>query len=81
MARINIPAGAQGGHQFRLRGKGYAHVRSTQRGDMYIEINVGRRPASPPSRRTAQGIREGRQDSPSPKASSSKVKEMFGGDS
>jgi molecular chaperone DnaJ len=31
---------AQGGHQFRLRGKGMPVVRSTQRGDMYIEINV-----------------------------------------
>ncbi len=40
MARINIPAGAQGGHQFRLRGKGMPIVRSAQRGDMYIEINV-----------------------------------------
>src|SRR5437762_4390722 len=40
MARITIPAGAQGGHQFRLRGKGMPVVRSTQRGDMYIEINV-----------------------------------------
>jgi molecular chaperone DnaJ len=40
MARINIPSGAQGGHQFRLRGKGMPIVRSSQRGDMYIEINV-----------------------------------------
>ena len=40
MARINIPAGAQGGHQFRMRGKGMPIMRSSQRGDMYIEINV-----------------------------------------
>ena len=65
MARINIPAGAQGGHQFRLRGKGMPIVRSSQRGDMYIEINV-----ETPTNLTrqaegaAQGIREGRQDQP-----------------
>ena len=40
MARINIQAGAQGGNQFRLRGKGMPIVRASQRGDMYIEINV-----------------------------------------
>src|SRR6202007_2509089 len=40
MARITTRAGAQGGHQFRLRGKGMPIVRSSQRGDMYIEINV-----------------------------------------
>ena len=39
-ARINVPAGAQSGHQFRLRAKGMPIMRSTQRGDMYIEVTV-----------------------------------------
>lgn len=39
-ARINIPAGTQSGHQFRLRGKGMSILRSTQRGDMYVEAQV-----------------------------------------
>ena len=65
MARINIPAGAQGGHQFRLRGKGMPIVRSAQRGDMYIEIDV-ETPTNltRQAERAAQGIRAGRQDQP-----------------
>jgi molecular chaperone DnaJ len=39
-ARMNIPAGAQSGHQFRLRGKGMSEMRGKQRGDMYIAIVV-----------------------------------------
>jgi molecular chaperone DnaJ len=37
-ARVNVPSGTQTGHQFRLRGKGMTVLRSTQRGDMYIEV-------------------------------------------
>ena len=36
-ARITIPAGVQSGHQFRLRGKGMTVMRSTVRGDMYVQ--------------------------------------------
>ncbi len=39
-ARVSIPAGAQTGDQFRLRGKGMSVLRSKSRGDMYIEIAV-----------------------------------------
>jgi molecular chaperone DnaJ len=39
-ARVNVPAGTQNGHQFRLRGKGMSVLRSTQRGDMYVEALV-----------------------------------------
>ena len=35
-AKVNIPAGAQTGDQFRLRGKGMTVLRSRNRGDMYI---------------------------------------------
>ena len=80
-ARINIPAGAQGGHQFRLRGKGMPIVRSTQRGDMYIEINV-----ETPTNLTAKQkellkeFEKAGKTSPEAEGFFTKVKEMFGGD-
>jgi molecular chaperone DnaJ len=39
-ARVNVPAGTQPGHQFRLRGKGMSVLRSGNRGDLYIEMEV-----------------------------------------
>lgn len=39
-AKVKIPAGTQSGDQFRLRGKGFSVLRSTQRGDMYIQVAV-----------------------------------------
>jgi molecular chaperone DnaJ len=81
MARINVPAGAQNGHQFRLRGKGMPIVRSTQRGDMYIEINV-----ETPTNLTARQkellkeFEKAGKTSPESEGFFSKVKEMFGGD-
>ncbi|WP_297490090.1 molecular chaperone DnaJ [Acidocella sp.] len=39
-SRVKIPAGTQSGDQFRLRGKGFSVLRSTQRGDMYIQVAV-----------------------------------------
>ncbi|MHB1303571.1 MAG: molecular chaperone DnaJ [Acidiphilium sp.] len=39
-ARVKIPSGTQTGDQFRLRGKGFSVLRSTQRGDMYIQVAV-----------------------------------------
>jgi molecular chaperone DnaJ len=80
-ARINIPAGAQSGHQFRLRGKGMPIMRSTQRGDMYIEINV-----ETPTSLTAKQkellkeFEKAGKTSPEAEGFFSKVKEMFGGD-
>ena len=80
MARINIPAGAQGGHQFRMRGKGMPIVRSAQRGDMYIEINV-----ETPTNLTARQkellkeFEKAGKTSPESEGFFSKVKEMFGG--
>lgn len=38
--KVKIPAGAQTGQQFRLRGKGMSVMRSENRGDLYIEIFV-----------------------------------------
>jgi molecular chaperone DnaJ len=39
-AKVKIPAGTQTGDQFRLRGKGFSVLRSTSRGDMYIQVAV-----------------------------------------
>lgn len=39
-ARLKIPAGAQSGKQFRLKGKGMSALRSSARGDMYVEVLV-----------------------------------------
>jgi len=81
MARINIPAGAQGGHQFRLRGKGMPIVRATQRGDMYIEIMV-----ETPVNLTAKQkellkeFEKAGKTSPESEGFFTKVKEMFSGD-
>ena len=38
--RVTIPQGCQNGHQFRLRGKGMNVLRSTARGDMFLEAAV-----------------------------------------
>ena len=40
LARVKLPAGTQTGDQFRLRGKGFSVLRSTQRGDMVIQVQV-----------------------------------------
>ncbi len=37
---VSIPPGTQTGQQFRLRGKGMSVLRSSQRGDLYIEVAV-----------------------------------------
>jgi molecular chaperone DnaJ len=39
-AKVTIPAGAQTGHQFRLRGKGMSVMRENRRGDMFIEAMI-----------------------------------------
>ncbi len=38
--RVSIPHGCQNGHQFRLRGKGMNVLRSTARGDMFLEAAI-----------------------------------------
>ena len=39
-SKIKVPEGAQGGSRLRLRGKGMSQLRSTSRGDMYVELAV-----------------------------------------
>ena len=38
--KVKIPPGTQTGDQFRLRGKGFSVLRSSQRGDMYVQVKV-----------------------------------------
>ncbi len=38
--KVTIPEGTQSGHQFRLKGKGMSVLRSSAKGDMYIEVHV-----------------------------------------
>ncbi|MBM3642890.1 MAG: molecular chaperone DnaJ [Alphaproteobacteria bacterium] len=80
-ARINVPAGVQSGHQFRLRGKGMPIVRSTQKGDLYIEVVV-----ETPTNLTARQkellqefAKAGNKTSPESEGFFAKVKDMFGG--
>jgi molecular chaperone DnaJ len=39
-AKVKIPPGTQTGDNFRMRGKGFSVLRSTQRGDMFIQVAV-----------------------------------------
>ena len=80
-ARINVPAGAQNGHQFRLRGKGMPIMRSTQRGDMYIEMNV-ETPTNLTSKQKEllKEFEKAGKTSPEAEGFFTRVKEMFGGD-
>ena len=39
-AKVKITPGTQTGDQFRLRGKGFSVLRSTARGDMYVQVAV-----------------------------------------
>ena len=85
MARINIPSGTQSGHQFRLRGKGMPIVRSTQKGDMYIETSV-ETPVNLTQKQKdllkefEKAASNGSSTSPNSDGFFSKVKEMFNGD-
>jgi molecular chaperone DnaJ len=39
-AKVSVPAGTQTGHQFRLKSKGMSVLRSTARGDMYVQASI-----------------------------------------
>lgn len=39
-AKITIPAGAQTGRRFRIKGKGMTHLRGKDRGDLHVELLV-----------------------------------------
>ncbi|QQS10523.1 MAG: molecular chaperone DnaJ [Rhodospirillales bacterium] len=83
-ARITVPAGTQSGHQFRLRGKGMTVLRSTQKGDLYIETVI-ETPVNLTSKQKEllkefEAAGAGKDTSPQSEGFFNKVKEMFGGD-
>jgi molecular chaperone DnaJ len=39
-SRVSVPEGTQAGRQFRLKGKGMPVLRSSQVGDLYIQIVI-----------------------------------------
>lgn len=39
-AKVTIPAGAQTGRRFRIKGKGMTHLRGRDRGDLHVELLV-----------------------------------------
>ncbi len=81
-AKVTIPAGTQTGEQFRLRGKGMSVLRSSARGDMYIEIEVETpKNLSAKQKKILEEFAAAGGDSISPKSDSffQKVKELFTG--
>ena len=79
-ARVNVPAGTQSGHQFRLKGKGMVPMRGSQRGEMYIQAVV-ETPVNL-TKKQQEILREferagGKQTSPESEGFFSKVKELW----
>jgi molecular chaperone DnaJ len=80
--KVNVPAGTQTGQQFRLRGKGMSVLRSSTRGDLYIEVAV-ETPVNL-SKKQQELLREfektdgsGKSHSPQSEGFFSKVKELW----
>jgi len=79
--RVTVPAGAQNGQPFRLRGKGMSVLRSTARGDMYVEIQV-ETPVNLSKRqqdllREFEAAGKGKSHSPASEGFFAKVREFF----
>ena len=80
-ARVTVPAGTQSGHQFRLRAKGMSVLRSSARGDMFIEavvetpVNLNRRQQE--LLREFDKAGENRKTHPESEGFFAKVKEFF----
>ena len=79
--RINVPAGAQNGQHFRLRGKGMSVLRSDSRGDLFVELQI-ETPVNL-SKRQQELLREfeaagkGKSHSPASEGFFAKVREFF----
>ena len=79
--KINVPAGAQSGQHFRLRGKGMSVLRSEARGDLYVELQV-ETPVNLTKRqqellREFEAAGKGKSHSPASEGFFSKVREFF----
>jgi molecular chaperone DnaJ len=80
-ARVNVPAGTQSGHQFRLKNKGMSVLRSPARGDMYVQVVV-ETPVNLTKRqqellREFEKEGEGRRTSPESEGFFARVREFF----
>jgi molecular chaperone DnaJ len=68
-AKVTVPNGTQNGEQFRLRGKGMSVLRSRNRGDMYIEMEVETpRNLTAEQKKILEQFREAGGDETSPKS-------------
>jgi molecular chaperone DnaJ len=80
-AKVNVPAGTQSGHQFRLKAKGMSVMRTTSRGDMYIQAAVETPVNLTKKQREllAEFDKSGKRDETSPESEGffSKVKELW----
>jgi molecular chaperone DnaJ len=81
-AKVTIPAGAQTGQQFRLKGKGMSVLRSSARGDMYVElvvetpVNLSKKQKELLAQFEAEGRKQGNH-SPQSEGFFARVKEFF----
>jgi len=81
-AKIKIPAGTQSGKIFRLKGKGFPHVNSYEKGDQLIQVNVWTpQQVSPEEKAMLEKMQTSENFQPSPEKSDKsffdKVREMF----
>ena len=81
-AKIKIPAGTQSGKIFRLKGKGFPHVNSYEKGDQLIQVNIWTpQHVSADEKETLEKMQESPNFEPKPekneKSFFDKVREMF----
>jgi molecular chaperone DnaJ len=81
-AKIKIPAGTQSGKIFRLKGKGFPHVNSYEKGDQLIQVNIWTpQHVSSDEREVLEKMQESPNFEPKPekneKSFFDKVREMF----
>ena len=86
-ARVDVPAGTQSGHVFRLKGKGMPNVAGRGHGDLFVRVKVDvPRKLSRDQRKLVEELgktlnsapRAGRDDGESDKPFFERVKDIFG---
>ncbi|MDB5477794.1 MAG: dnaJ [Alphaproteobacteria bacterium] len=81
--KMNVPAGTQNGTQMRLSGKGMSIIRSSNRGDMYVEIavetpvNLSKRQKEILQDFDGQASKDGKNNSPEAQGFFTRVKEFW----
>jgi molecular chaperone DnaJ len=81
-AKIKVPAGTQSGKIFRLKGKGFPHVNSYEKGDQLIQVNIWTpQHVSHDEKEMLEKMNDSKNFSPAPekndKSFFDKVREMF----